>query len=103
MKLSVRRQPLSDHSYFAEKTYEATVFVDRLMDDSQRWLSLNFATNPDGERVSVFDIAISPMHFVELARMMVEADPGAAINAFGAALQTAEVERRAPIKAAEAA
>jgi hypothetical protein len=64
--------------------------------DDQRWLELRFATNADGKNVGCFETAIYPRHFAELARMMVEADPEAAIHAFGAAMQTAEVERRRP-------
>jgi hypothetical protein len=96
LKLHIRRQPLSDHSYFAEKSYEATLFVGHLgiCDEDQRWIELRFATNADGQRVSVFDLAIYPRNFAELAKLMIEADPVIAIRAFGAAMQIAEVERR---------
>jgi hypothetical protein len=96
LKLHVRRQPLRDHSYFAEKSFEATLFVGSLGvgDEDQRWIELRFATNADGQRVSIFDLAIYPRDFAELAKLMVEADPAAAIHAFGVAMQTAEVQRR---------
>lgn len=98
--LSVRRQPSCDHSYFAVKSFDATLLVGRLgvSNDDQRWLELGFSTKADGKKnVSLFNTAIYPRHFVELARMMVEADTEAAIHAFGAAMQTAEVERRRPL------
>jgi hypothetical protein len=85
LKLSVRRQPLSDHSYFAERSFEATLSVRRLGDppDDQTWLELGFVTNPNGKKVSLFQCGINPWHFAKVARMMVEADPTAAIHAFG--------------------
>ena len=98
LKLPVRRQPLSEHSDPAEKSYEATLIVDHIED--QQWLNLSFATNPDGQNVSLFNLAVHPRHFAEVTRMMVEADPAAAIHAFGAAMQTAEVERRVPTESA---
>ena len=95
LKLSVRRAPLSDHSYSAEQSFDATLSVGHMgVDDDRRWLELRFATNPEGRNVSLFGLAIYPSDFAELARMMVEADPAAAIHAFGAAMQTAEIERR---------
>ncbi|MFB9267347.1 hypothetical protein ACFFWD_30070 [Bradyrhizobium erythrophlei] len=69
----------------------------------QRWLTLSFATNPEGQRVSRFSLAIYSRDFVEPARMMVETDPKAAIQAFGAAMQVAEIERRQPTETDEAA
>src|SRR5438552_17426935 len=70
MKLSVRRQPLKDHAFSAEKSFDATLDVDHL-DDDQRWLSLSFVTNPDGQNVSRFGLAIYPSDVGEVARMMV--------------------------------
>jgi hypothetical protein len=102
LKLSVRREPLSDHSYFAEKSYEASLTVVR-MDDDNGCLGLRFATNPNGRKVNLFGMSIPARHFAELARMMVEADPAAAIHAFGAAMQTADVERRRPAASNEEA
>jgi hypothetical protein len=101
LKLRVRRQPLSDHSYKAEASFDASLSVEHagFCDNDQRWLELRFATNA----VSLFDSAIYPNDFAELARMMVEVDPEAAIHAFGAALQTAEVERRRPAESDEEA
>jgi hypothetical protein len=49
LKLTVRRQPLSEHSYFAEKSFEATLRVEHVND--HRWLDLSFATNTDGAGV----------------------------------------------------
>jgi hypothetical protein len=101
LKLTVRRQPLSEHSYFAEKTFEATLRVEHVND--HRWIDLSFATNTDGQKISLFDLAISPKHFADVARMMAEAEPAAAIQAFGAAMQSADVERRLPTKDVQAA
>jgi hypothetical protein len=105
LNLSVTRQPLSERSYFAKKTYEATLSVEHVgvSNDEQRWLDLTFAIKPDGKHGSVFGLAISPSDFAELARMMVEVDPATAIHAFGAAMQSADIERRAPTKDAQAA
>jgi hypothetical protein len=52
LKLSVKRQPMSEHSYFAEKSFEATLRVGHL-GENNRWLYLSFATNADGQRVSL--------------------------------------------------
>ena len=64
------------------------------MPNDFRYLELRFATNLNGQRSSLFSTGISPQHFEEVARMMMEADPQAAIRAFGAAMQTAEIQRR---------
>jgi hypothetical protein len=45
-------------------------------------------------RTSEFYAHISPREFSALARMMMEADPPAAIIAFGEALQTVQIQRR---------
>jgi hypothetical protein len=73
------------------------------MDDDNGCLGLRFATNPNGRKVNLFGMSIPARHFAELARMMVEADPAAAIHAFGAAMQTADVERRRPAASNEEA
>lgn len=52
---------------------------------------------------SLFNIALYAEHFAALARMMIEADPAAAIHAFGDALQDAEIQRRRPDEADKAA
>lgn len=97
LKLSMLREPSSDQSYFARKSYEATLFVDHNGPPyDQRWLGLSFATNPAGKNVSLFRMAIYPEHFAELARMMIEADPVVAVRAFGAAMQSADLERGKP-------
>jgi hypothetical protein len=62
-----------------------------------------FATNTDGHKVSLFDLAISPKHFADVARMTAEADPAAAMHAFEVAMQSADVECRPPKKDVEAA
>jgi hypothetical protein len=104
LRLTVIRQPLSG-GRFAKKSFEATLSVEHLgvSNDEQRWLDLTFAIKPDGKHGSLFDLAIAPKDFADLARMMVEADPAAAIHAFGVAMQSADIERRTPKKDAEAA
>jgi len=94
LKLDVRRGPLSDHSYFAEREIPATLSVVKGSDDDERWLRLRFVTNPDGKARSEFRSAIYPMHFVDVAQMMMEANPEAAIRAFGRAMENAQVQRR---------
>ena len=96
LHLPVTRMPFCDQSYFA-KTFEATLSVEQIgrPDDHQHhhgWLALGFSANPNGHKVSLFRIPIFPRHFAQIVRMMVEADRTAAIQAFGAALQAAEVE-----------
>jgi hypothetical protein len=39
-------------------------------------------------------LELAPEQFEELARLMVEADPQAAIRAFGAAMQDVEIQKR---------
>jgi hypothetical protein len=104
LRLTVIRQPQSG-GRFAKKSSEATLSVEHLgvSNDEQRWLDLTFAIKPDGKHGSVFGLSISPSDFAELARMMVEADPAAAIHAFGAAMQSADIERRVPTEALQAA
>lgn len=92
LKLSIKQSPLSDHSYFAER--ELVGALQSVQTGTFRFLELRFATNPNGQRSSLFSSGIGPADFEELARMMMQADPQAAVRAFGAALQTAEVQRR---------
>jgi hypothetical protein len=99
LRLPVIRQPQSDHTYRAEKSFEASLSVEHAVPNGVRWLELRFGTNGG----SNFNLAIAAKDFVELARMMVETDPAAAIHAFGAAMQTAEVERLRPASDEEAA
>jgi hypothetical protein len=94
LKLSINRSPFGEHSYFAEKTIAGSLLVSRVGRPSDfRYLEIRFVTNPDGQRSSLFSSAIVPEQFEEVARMMMEADPQAAVRAFGAVLQTAEVKR----------
>lgn len=105
LHLPVTRMPFCDHSYFA-KTFEATLSVEQAgtpcnHQHHHRWLELGFSSNPNGQKVSLFRIPIFPRHFAQIARMMVEAHPTAAIQAFGAALQAAEAESQRPEAGAE--
>jgi len=102
LKLSINQSPLSDHSYFAEKTLAGSLHVVSMPNDF-RFLELRFATNPDGRRSTLFSTGISAKHFEEVARMMIEADPEAAIRAFGTAMQAAQIQRREPNSSESAA
>src|SRR6516165_5590810 len=93
LKLNMRRGPLRDHRWPVEKLVEATLLVDG-WGPPQRWLSLTFVTSPDGVASSRFHTAIHPRHFAEVAQMMVEADPEAAIRAFGKAMENVHIEKR---------
>jgi hypothetical protein len=72
MQLRFKRSRYEDHSYFAEKSYDGHIRICCV------------STNPDGVRRSTFGAGIGPNQFEELARLMVEVDPRAAIRAFGA-------------------
>jgi hypothetical protein len=82
LELNITRSPLSNHT---ETTSAGTLFVDRTGDE--KWLQLSFVTDPDGE-ACFFDTEIRPRHFATVAQMMMDADPEAAIRAFGKAMET---------------
>ncbi|MGY0574308.1 hypothetical protein ACTGJ9_027220 [Bradyrhizobium sp. RDM12] len=93
LKMSVLRRPLSDHPYSSRKSFEGALSVDHNgpPNDEQRWLRFGFCDEPNGH---LYAAAIYLRDFEKLARLMVEADPVAAIHAFGAALQAAPIERQ---------
>jgi hypothetical protein len=93
LKLNMRRGPLRDHSWPAEKSAEATLLVDG-WGPPRRWLSLTFVTSPDGVADSRFHGTIQPRHFTDVAQMMVEADLEAAIRAFGKAMENVRIQKR---------
>ncbi len=94
MQLTFRRSPVEEHSYFAEKSYDGHIRIWRLSHEkSCGYLEIGFTTNPDGQRRSAFSAGISPEQFEELAQLMVEADPQAAIRAFGAAMRDVEIQK----------
>jgi hypothetical protein len=82
MQLWFKRSRYEDHSYFAEKSYDGHMRICCV------------SANPDGVRRSTFGAGIGPNQFEELARLMVEVDPRAAIRAFGAGMRDVEVEKR---------
>jgi hypothetical protein len=92
MKLKFTRSPYEEHSCFAEKFYDGHMCIWRFHDKSTGYLEIGFSTNPDGRRRSTFNAPIGPDQFEELARLMVEADPQAAIRAFGAAMKDVEIQ-----------
>jgi hypothetical protein len=96
MHLKFTRSPYEDHSYFAEKSYDGQMRIWRTetRDQSYGYLEIGFSTNPNGQRRSTFTAGIGPYQFGEMARLMVEADPQAAIRAFGAAIKDIEIQKR---------
>lgn len=94
LKLSVKREPVREHSFSAVRIFEATLSTDHNGPPyDNQWLRLSFVMELTGLKASRFDTAIYPRHFAQVAQMMVDADPVAAIRAFGAAMQTAGIER----------
>jgi hypothetical protein len=81
LKLNINITRLSDHT----ETFAATLFVDGT--GNEKWLELSFVTDPDGE-ACFFGTEIYPRHFATVAQMMMDADPEAAIRAFGKAMET---------------
>ncbi len=90
MQLKFTREPYRDHSYSAEVSFDGQLRVWR--EPSYGYLEIGFST--DGQRRNTFSAPIDPKQFEELARLMVEADPQAAIRAFGAAMQDVEIQKR---------
>src|SRR5438128_2609606 len=92
LKFNIHRRPRSDHN--SQTDFQVSLFVGHLdMADPQKWLQIRFATG--GERnTSIFEGAIYPRDFASVAAMMVNADPEAAIRAFGKAMETAKIQRR---------
>ncbi len=102
LKFNIRRSPFSDHSYFAEKDIQASLFVENWNED-QKWLQLRFSTGTNA-RTSIFEGALYPHNFAVLPEMMMEADPEAAIRAFGKAMTAVKIQRRDdPVASDEAA
>ena len=90
MPLKFRREPYRDHSYSAEMSFAGRMCAMSV----DGYIGIQFSTKPDGLRRSHFRAAIGPAKFEELARLMVEVDPQAAIRAFGAAMQDVEIQKR---------
>ena len=96
MQLKFTRSPYEDHSYFAEKSCDGQTRIWRAETRGQSYgyLEIGFSTNPSGQRRSTFTAGIGPNQFEEMARLMIEADPQAAIRAFGAAMKDVEIQKR---------
>lgn len=94
LRLTAQRQPDSDHQLSQRSSFDASMAVDH-NDGYQRWLELRFAV-PEARGHSRFHVPFYPTDFAALARIMIEADPAAAVHAFGGAMQLAEIERRRP-------
>ena len=86
----IRSQRGSDSSWVTKKEYKGYLRVERITldyPDHYGYLVILFGTNPDGQRGNTYDVRVFPREFAEVARAMMEADPTAAIKAFGAAMQ----------------
>jgi hypothetical protein len=95
MKLTFTRSPYEEHHPLAEKDFDGS--ISRCISNSFQgagYLQISFSTNPDGQKRSTFSAPIGPKQFEELARLMVEADPQAAIRAFGSAMKDIEIQKR---------
>jgi hypothetical protein len=98
MRVSFRREPKSEHSYFAEKNFDGYVASAKIT-ENHKCLKIGFATNPGGQG-SLFSAYIMSTDFGDLAKEMLRADPESAIRAFGAALQEYGVEKSVDADAA---
>lgn len=89
MKLEIRRGPLTSGGSWSrnQKTYNADISVQHhFMMDYPGYLSIDFSSGGASNR-SLFRGTLSGVkEFSEIAKMMVEADPEAAVKAFSAAL-----------------
>ena len=85
MRVEFRREPKSEHGYFAKKDLDGFICAAQITQD-YRCLRIGFETNPGGQG-SLFNAYIASRDFGDLAKEMLSADPQAAIRAFGAALQ----------------
>lgn len=90
MPLEFKREPYGDHSYFAEVSFDGRMYAKAV----DGFIGIQFSTNPNGIRRSTFSAGIGPKKFEELARMMIEVDPQAAIRAFGAVMKEVEIQIR---------
>jgi hypothetical protein len=89
MPLKFTRSPYQEHNYSAEVSFDGQIYT-RPGDD---FIGIHFSTNPDGHNRNTFNAGINPCQFEGLARLMVEADPQAAIRAFGAAMMDVEIQK----------
>ncbi|HZT27143.1 MAG TPA: hypothetical protein VFA57_15700 [Pseudolabrys sp.] len=95
MKLTITRTGAKTSSAFApyqELAGSLSAQRSEWADPHSGFLHLRFETNPDGFRRSEFTANVSHSRFEEIAKLMVEANPVAAIKAFASALQTANVQ-----------
>jgi hypothetical protein len=90
MQLKFTRSPYKDHSYSAEESMDGQIYTR----PGDGFIGIHFSTNADRRSRSYFSAGIGPNQFEELARLMVEVDPQAAIRAFGAAMQDVEIQKQ---------
>jgi hypothetical protein len=88
MPLEFKREPYGGHSYRAARWFDGHMYAKSI----DGFIGIQFTTKPDGR--SQFSAGIGPAKFEELARMMIEADPQAAVRAFGAAMKDIEIQKR---------
>jgi len=94
MVLKAYRHPYQSHDDLLDREeYDAHLVVLRYVRD-YRLMEIKFATNPNGLNRSRFTVPIPSSEFGELAKKMIEADPQAAIKAFGAAIHDAKITVR---------
>ena len=101
MPITVKREPFSTvGSYTAPTEYAGAAVVFPELPA----VCIQFDTNPGGQRRASYRISIHSGRFEELTRLMMKADPQAAIRAFGAAMQdfeyTTEATSAPPVKGA---
>jgi hypothetical protein len=97
MEIEFVRSPESSTEHRDERRFKGRLYV--MSWTQEQWgLEIAFSTNPMGDDPkghdhSRFRAAIGPRQFEKLARIMREADPQAAIRAFGAAMRDVEIAR----------
>lgn len=89
--LNVLRSDQND-TYRTRKHYKAGLKADQI-GEGPGWITINFATNPGGQRQQCYQLAIMPNDFETVAREMLKADPEKAIRAFGAAMKDFEASK----------
>jgi hypothetical protein len=92
MKIVVQRKPTESDHWSKGEEYEARIGISKL-NSSEKWLEILFNTNPKGLRSSTYSIPICPTDFQELAQLMMQANAGEAVKAFGVALQAFPISK----------
>jgi hypothetical protein len=85
MEMNVIREPAEAAPPLIPLSYKASLHVEPTPGRQSNYLALRFNTGGK-ERGSLFHTSIAPSSFTELAKLMMQADPSAAITAFGAVM-----------------